>query len=257
MSAYTKIKVESRFDEQVTLIYLTNGKGNIVDNDMMQELIRAIDCAAEDNRTKAIVFSGSGDHFSFGASVPEHQKDQAAEMLSTFHSMFKHLCEAGIPTIALVRGQCLGGGMELAAFCNWVIAAENAHFGQPEIGLSVFAPVASLLLPHLVGQSAADDLLLAGHFISASRAREIGLVHSVSADPARDVDILLEQHILPKSGKALRMAVKAARYQFYQSFLRDIQVLESIYVNDLMNTHDANEGIAAFMEKRKPVWKNV
>lgn len=257
MSAYMKIKVESRFDEQVTFIYLTNGKGNIVDKEMMQEIIHAIDIAAEDIRTKALVFSGSGDHFSFGASVPEHQKEQAAEMLSTFHSMFRRLCEAGIPTIALVRGQCLGGGMELAAFCNWVIAAENAHFGQPEIGLGVFAPVASLLLPYLVAQSAADDLLLAGHFISATRARDIGLVNTVSADPARDVDILLEQHILTKSGIALRMAVKAARFQFYQSFLRDIQILESMYVNDLMATHDANEGIAAFMEKRKPVWKNT
>jgi cyclohexa-1,5-dienecarbonyl-CoA hydratase len=256
MNGYNKIRVETKFEEQVTFITLANGKGNIVDKDMMKELIRAIDYAAEVNRTKAIVFSGNGDHFSFGASVPEHQKDQAAEMLSTFHSMFRHLIDASIPTIALVRGQCLGGGMELAAFCNWVIAAENAHFGQPEIGLSVFAPVASLLLPHLVGQSAADDLLLAGHFINATRARDIGLVHSVSADPAKDVDILLEQHILPKSGKALRMAVKAARYQFYQSFLRDIQVLESMYVNDLMATHDANEGIGAFMEKRKPVWKN-
>lgn len=257
MNDYAKIRVETRFDEQVSFIYLTNGKGNIVDKDMMKELIHAIDYAAEDNRAKAIVFSGSGDHFSFGASVPEHQKDQAAEMLSTFHSMFRHLCEAGIPTIAMVRGQCLGGGMELAAFCNWIIAADNAHFGQPEIGLSVFAPVASLLLPHLVGQPAADDLLLAGHFITATRAREIGLVHLVSAEPARDVDILLEQHILPKSGKALRMAVKASRFQLYQSFLRDIQVLEAMYVNELMTTHDANEGIAAFMEKRKPVWKNA
>ena len=256
MSDYTKIRVETKFDEQVTIIYLANGKGNIVDKGMMTELIRAIDYAAEDNRTKAIVFSGSGDHFSFGASVPEHQKDQAAEMLSTFHSMFRHLIDASIPTIALVRGQCLGGGMELAAFCNWIIATENAHFGQPEIGLSVFAPVASLLLPHLVGQSAADDLLLAGHFIPASRAREIGLVHSISIDPSRDLDLFLEMHILPKSAKALRMAVKAARYQFYQSFLRDIQVLESMYVNELMATHDANEGIAAFMEKRKAVWKN-
>ncbi len=256
MSIYTKIKLESHFDGQVTTIALNNGKGNIVDKDMMKELIRAIDYAAEDIRTKAIVFTGSGDHFSFGASVPEHQKDQVAEMLSTFHSLFRHLIDASIPTIALVRGQCLGGGMELAGFCNWIIATENAHFGQPEIGLSVFAPVASLSLPHLVGQSVADDLLLAGHFIPASRAREIGLVHSISIDPARDLDLFLEQHILPKSAKALRMAVKAARYQFNQSFLRDIQALESLYVNELMATHDANEGIVAFMEKRKAVWKN-
>jgi cyclohexa-1,5-dienecarbonyl-CoA hydratase len=256
MSAYTKIRVEPKFDGQVQTIYLSNGKGNIVDKDMMNELIRAIDTAAASIDTKAIVFCGSGDHFSFGASVPEHQKDQAAGMLSTFHSMFRHLIDASIPTIALVRGQCLGGGMELAAFCNWIFASENAHFGQPEIGLSVFAPVASLLLPHIVGQAAADDLLLCGHFIPATRARDMGLVHSVSTDPAKEVDIYIEQHILPKSGKALKMAVKAARYQFYQAFLRDISVLESMYVNELMATHDANEGIAAFMEKRKPVWKN-
>ncbi len=256
MSTFTKIKLEPRFDGQVTAITLANGKGNIIDKGLMTELVTAIDAAAKSRSTKAIVLSGESDHFSFGASVPEHQKDQVAGMLGSFHDMFRRLCEASVPTIAVVKGQCLGGGMELAAFCNWIFANEHAHFGQPEIGLSVFAPVASLILPRLVGQSAADDLLLTGRSISAAKALEIGLVHSVSADPDKDVHIFIEQHILPKSAIALRMAVKAARHEFNTAFLKGIAELESYYIKELMETHDANEGINAFMQKRKPDWKN-
>jgi cyclohexa-1,5-dienecarbonyl-CoA hydratase len=256
MSTFTKIKTESRFDGQVTVITLANGKGNIIDKGLMAELIHAVDLAAAEKNTKAIVFSGQGDHFSFGASVPEHQKDQVAGMLGSFHNLFRQLCKASIPTIAVVKGQCLGGGMELAGFCNWIFANEHAHFGQPEIGLSVFAPVASLILPHLVGQAAADDLLLTGRSIGAVKAHEIGLVHAISADPDKDAHIFIEQHILPKSAIALRIAVKAARHEFNESFLRGIDKLESYYLRELMETHDANEGINAFMQKRKPEWKN-
>ncbi len=252
----TKIIIESSFDGQVQTITLANGKGNVMDKDMMMELDNAVKEIGKNSVVKAIVFRGDGAHFSFGASVPEHQKDLAPEMLKTFHGLFKSLCEVCIPTFAVVRGQCLGGGMELAIFCNWIFAGEDARFGQPEIGLSVFAPVASLILPNLIGQAAADDLLLTGRAITAARAKELGLIQHVSIDPEKEIHIFLEQHILLKSAIALRKACRAARHHFYHSFLRDLDELECAYTDDLMATHDANEGIQAFLDKRKPVWTN-
>ena len=101
-------------------------------------------------------------------------------MLSAFHQLFREIIETGKPTFALVRGQCLGGGMELATFCNWIFASDEAVFGQPEINLAVYPPVASLILPFLIGQQAADDLVLSGRSVSAGEARDLGLVSSVS-----------------------------------------------------------------------------
>jgi cyclohexa-1,5-dienecarbonyl-CoA hydratase len=202
------------------------------------------------------VFQGEGDHFSFGASVPEHQKEFVPHMLATFHDLFRTLIAINKPCIALVRGQCLGGGFELAMFCHWIFAAENAKFGQPEINLAVFPPVASLILPHLIGQSAADDLVLSGRSLTAQEAKQMGLVYSVSADPQIALEDFLAQHILPKSATALQFAARASRYEMHQAFLQNLEALEKMYVQQLMETADANEGIKAFMQKRKPIWKN-
>jgi cyclohexa-1,5-dienecarbonyl-CoA hydratase len=188
--------------------------------------------------------------------VPEHQKEFVAEMLATFHDLFRTLIAANKPCIAIVRGQCLGGGFELAMFCHWIFAVEKAKFGQPEINLAVFPPVASLLLPYRLGQSTADDLVLSGRSITAQEANQMGLVYSVSADPQAELNNFLAKHLLPKSATALQFAARASRYEMHQAFLKNIDALEKMYVQELMETTDANEGIKAFMEKRKPVWKN-
>ncbi|MEK7729667.1 MAG: enoyl-CoA hydratase-related protein, partial [candidate division KSB1 bacterium] len=189
-------------------------------------------------------------------SVPEHQKEFAPHMLATFHDLFRTLIAVNKPCFALVRGQCLGGGLELAMFCHWIFASEDAKFGQPEINLAVFPPVASLLLPHRIGQSAADDLALTGRSITAQEAKQLGLVHSVSSNPQAELEEFIAKHILPKSATALHFAARASRYEMHQVFLQSIAALEKMYVQELMETADANEGIKAFLEKRKPVWKN-
>ena len=117
-------------------------------------------------------------------------------------------------------------------------------------------PVASLILPWRVGQPAADDLILTGRSISSAEAKELGLVHSVSDHPEVKVEEFLKAHILPKSAAALRLAVRASRFGMHRAFLADIQVLEEMYLRDLMATRDAHEGIEAFMEKHQPVWRN-
>ncbi len=256
MAEFNKIKIDLSHEEQVLNLTLNAPKGNVLDKEMMIELTQAVQEQGQRPSVKALVFLGEGKHFSFGASVPEHQKEFVEEMLKTFHQFFRTLIATSKPTLAVVRGQCLGGGLELAAFCNWIFASDDAMFGQPEIKLAVFPPVASLVLPHRIGQSAADDLLMSGRSISAQEAKQSGLVHSISLEPEKELSEFISKHILPKSAVALKYTVKSTRYAMHQAFLKNIDAVEKMYVQDLMETEDANEGIAAFMEKRRPIWKN-
>jgi len=204
------------------------------------------------------VFEGEGKHFSFGASVPEHTKDKAAMMLKAFHGMFYQLTAMATPTMAVVRGQCLGGGMELALFCNFIVADTTAKFGQPEIVLGVFPPPASVMLPRKVGQTYADDIALTGRSLDAAESFRIGLVSLLveEGDAWEAAKKWIETHILPKSASCLRIANKAARTQFFEGILNDLPKMEALYLKELMESHDANEGINAFLEKRKPEWTN-
>ena len=256
MAEFKKIKADFSHKNQILTITLNTPKANVLDREMMLELIHALAAQGRAASIKALVLQGAGDHFSFGASVPEHQKEFAPHMLATFHDLFRTLIAVNKPCFALVRGHCLGGGFELAMFCHWIFASEDAKFGQPEINLAVFPPVAALVLPHLIGQSAADDLVLSGRLVTALEAKQLGLAYAVSADPQAALDEFLAKHLLPKSATALQFAVRASRYAMHQTFLKNIETLEKMYVQDLMETADANEGIKAFMEKRKPVWKN-
>lgn len=254
--AYDKIIVDREHEGQVLRLLLNAPKGNVLDKQMMSEINEAFLTDAGESSVKAIVFEGVGDHFSFGASVEEHQKELVAEMLATFHGLTRTLIRTSKPMFALVRGQCLGGGLELAAFCQWIFASTNAMFGQPEIKLGVFPPVASLVLPYRIGQSAADDLILTGRSITADEAKQLGLVHSVSEDPGRQIVDFIAKHILPKSSASLQFTVRSARFEMHDAFLRNIDALEKLYVAELMETDDANEGIVSFVEKRRPIWTN-
>jgi cyclohexa-1,5-dienecarbonyl-CoA hydratase len=251
-----KIKVRRDHDGQVLRIVLAFPKGNVLDAQMMGEICACLDAEASAPGLKAIVFEGEGKHFCFGASVPEHVKEKAPEMIRGFHGLFKQLLATGIPTFALVRGQCLGGGMELAAFCNFVLAEPSAVFGQPEIVLGVFPPVAALILPGIVGQSRADDLVLTGRSIDAQTALAWGLVHAVAEDGEKLLGEALAKHFLPKSAESLRHANRAVRESWHRELPAALDRMEKAYVVDLMGTHDANEGIAAFLEKRAPKWES-
>lgn len=256
MSDFKKIRVALTHDQQILTITLNDPKANVLDKQMMTEIIRILSNEGTNPFVKAIVFTGEGEHFSFGASVHEHRKEAVADMLRIFHKMLRILIKTGKPMFALVRGQCLGGGLELASFCHWIFASPNAMFGQPEINLAVFPPVASLILPHRVGQTHADDLILSGRSITATEAREIGLVHAISDDPESQLNEFISKFILPKSRTALEFTANTARFEMYQAFLKNIDAVEARYVQELMETEDANEGITAFLEKRKPVWQN-
>jgi cyclohexa-1,5-dienecarbonyl-CoA hydratase len=256
---YKLIKCERLFDNAVLKIVLNAPKANVLEAAMLSEILQELKALEADNDLKLLVFEGEGKHFSFGASVPEHTKENAAMMLKAFGGVFYQMVKLAVPTMAIVRGQCLGGGMELALFCNFIVADKTAAFGQPEIVLGVFPPPASVMLPLKVGQSYADDLALSGRSISGAEAHQIGLANLL-ADEGQDAwetgRAWAEKHILPKSASSLRIANKAVRMGFFRSIMEDLPRMEALYLKELMESHDANEGIGAFLEKRKPEWKN-
>lgn len=254
-----KIEVNYSHENTVCNVILNDGKGNILDNIMMTELLALFDELEKNPDIKLITFEGEGKHFSFGASVEDHTKERAQEMLSTFHNIFYKLIDLGIPTVAKISGQCLGGGLELALICNMLFADSSARLGQPEISLGVFPPPASLILPLKIGYARAEELLITGKSIAADEGVKIGLINRVfetREEMNAGVQEWIDMYIVPKSASSLKFAIKAARKSFNQIVMEKLPQLEKEYVEELMETKDANEGIQSFIEKRNPVWEN-
>lgn len=241
-------------DGSVVRLVLDAPKANVIDEKMLSGLAAALTEHGRRTTLRAILFEGRGDHFSFGASVAEHTRERAPAMLAQLHALFRQLAGLAVPTVAIVRGNCLGGGLELAAWCSWIFASPEAMFGQPEIKLGVFPPMASLLLPWRVGGGPALDLCVSGRTIDAAEARAIGLVHEISSDVGNRVDAFVAEHLVPKSGASLRFAERAARAGLTDLLESRLPQLERLYLDELMATPDANEGIAAFIGRRAPQW---
>lgn len=251
------VRVESVENGAIWRVLLATPKANILDMDKIERLRRVFEAARDERSLKAILLEGQGPHFSFGASVEEHLPGRFETMIPAFHSLFDRILDAAVITLAVVRGQCLGGGLELAGFCNRVFAAPDAKLGQPEILLGVFAPVASVALTDRVGRPRAEDLCLTGRIVSATEAERIGLVDELAEDPAEAALSYTRRHLLPRSAASLRIALRAARAGFARRFRDELREVEALYLNELMTTADAKEGLAAFVEKRDPVWRNA
>lgn len=254
-----KVKLEYIYDRSVARLILENGNGNVMDCDLMVQLITVLDEFKYEKGLKLISIEGAGKHFSFGASVEEHTKELAGTMLNSFHSIFYKMIDLGVPAMAKISGKCLGGGMELALVCNFLFADKSAKLGQPEISLGVFAPPASIMLPLKIGHSKAEDLLITGRSITAEEGKDMGLINEVYDDKSTmetAVDEWVNKYILPKSASSLKYAVKAARTTFNNLIINKLSSLEHLYLDQLMETKDANEGINAFIDRRKPVWEN-
>ncbi len=254
-----KLRCEKLFDNQVWKLVLNDPKGNVVDSIMLRSFDEVLAQSAEDKHCKLIMLQGEGKHFSFGVSVEEHTADKAAAMLASFHQFFFKLTDLAVPVVSMISGQCLGGGLEMAMFAHVIFADETAKMGQPEINLGVIAPPASVILPAKLGQSRADDLLLTGRIIGAQEAKQMGLVHEVYPDREtmeEKVAAWIQENILPKSAHSLRVASKVARWRFNLRIKDDLKQYEAIYDSELIKSFDGNEGINAFLEKRKPEWKD-
>lgn len=250
-NAYLDVTVEQR----TATITLDRPPLNVMNIAMMRQIHEAIVSLAD--RCDILVFRGSGKKgFSAGADVADHMPDRVSDMLDAFHAIFRELWRSPLITVAAVHGHCLGGGCELATFCDFVVAAESAVFGQPEIKLGCFPPVAVLTFPRLIGLRAALDLILTGRTVSASEAHRIGLVTRLVPDGELDSAVAALIHGLRSlSPHVLAMARRKLWSSGGFDFEGSLESMEDLYLQGLMKTHDAAEGIRAFMEKRPPVWQ--
>ena len=235
---------------------LATPKANILDMEKCDILSGIFAEAAATKSLKAVIIQADGPQISFGASVQEHLPDQIEAMLHGFHGLFFSILDAKVVTLAAVQGQCLGGAMELAIFCNRLFASPGAVLGQPEIMLGVIAPVASVMLADRIGRSRAEDLLFSGRSIEAEEGLPFGLVDEIAEDPGSAALNYAREHLLPKSASSLRFAVEAGRAGYEDRVRKQLAGVERLFLQELIATADAREGLNAFLEKRQADWKH-
>jgi len=251
--------IKFKLDDRVARVTFARQPVNIFNIEMMREINDALNQCAHTRELVAIVFDAAPEcrAFSAGVAVEEHVEDTIFQMLDSFHAIFRNLEQIGRPTIAVVDGPALGGGCELAAACDIVIASERARFGQPEIKLGVFPPVAAVLLPQAIGDKRARELILTGELIEATEAMRLGLVNYLL--PAKELEPKTAELVFKfrqLSAAALALSKEAMNLGRGRSLDSALKEVEDLYLNELMKTHDATEGIKAFIEKRQPQWRD-
>jgi cyclohexa-1,5-dienecarbonyl-CoA hydratase len=249
--------IKFSIDDRVARITFARPPVNILSIAMMREINDALTECTRLRELVALVFDAAADSraFSAGVAVEEHAEDTIFQMLDSFHGIFRNIEQIARPTMAIVDGAALGGGCELVAACDIVIASERARFGQPEIKLGVFPPVAAILLPRTIGDKRARELMLTGELIDAAEAGRLGLVSYVL--PGNELEQKASELLSSfrsLSGAALEHARRAIDIGRGRSFDEVLTEVEGMYLHELMKTHDAREGITAFIEKRKPEW---
>ena len=252
----TSITVAFNPERTRAAVKLYHPKGNIITSEMIQALATALASLGDYPHMKLITIEGAGADFSYGASIPEHTADRIGDVLPRMHRLIQDLLEAPAVTAAIVRGRCLGGGFELALACDFVFAAEEAIFGLPEIALGVFPPAAAALLPFKVGGARAAQAIITAASRTAEEWYHDGLLELIAPTASLDdrVERWFEQQLSPRSAAALRHAAAASRLMLAAHVRRTLPELERLYLDSLMQTHDAVEGISAFLEKRSPQW---
>jgi len=247
-------------DDTLLRIVLDRPKGNILTMAMMQAVAEVLDAHRADQHLRLVVIRGAGHHFSFGASVEEHQRDQAAKMLASFHGFIRDLADYPVPVAALIEGQCLGGAFELVLACRFVFATPSAVFGCPEIRLGVIPPVLAAIGALRLGGPLADRLLLTGSTIDAGAAERAGLVASVFSGGNPDEECLewYRKNLRPLSAFAIRQVLGAAQScsGVREALRQPLATVERQYVDQILTSRDGNEGITAYLERRKPVWED-
>jgi cyclohexa-1,5-dienecarbonyl-CoA hydratase len=255
MTTATTTRIELDIAVPIAHIRLTNPPLNIIDLTMMRELERALTEIEARSDLTTIVFEGDTRAFSAGVDIKAHLPEQVREMLTNFHKVIRAIVASRKVTIAAVQGACLGGGAELAAVCDIVYTARDATWGFPEIKLACYPPVAAVVLPALIGQKRAAELILTGRSISGDEAVAIGLANRSAG--AEEVDSMVQSTIaelVQLSPVALAHAKKAIYAWDAVHFDKGLARSEKIYFDELISTADAREGIIAFLEKRAPKW---
>lgn len=249
--------VRSELADGVGTITLNRPPVNVLNIEMMEEINQALRDYKDEEGVKVLLFRAEGKAFSAGVDVGEHMGDMVKRMIETFHALFRLMDEIQCPSIAVVNGAALGGGCELALYCDMVLATEKSTFGQPEIMVGVFPPIAALILPRIIGRKRAMELILSGKTIGAREALEMGLINRVIAEDSLEEEVKgFVDQFTRNSAVILKLTKKAAMEGLCDDVGGGLRRIERIYLEELMKTEDATEGLKAFLEKRKPHWKD-
>lgn len=229
---------------------------NVINIAMLLEMEMALNHAMEDHDLKVLIIRAEGKYFSAGVDVADHTPELVGDMIPLFDRVCQAIAEFPLPTVAMVNGHALGGGCEIVICCDFAYMVEGARIGQPEIQLAAMAPIAALRLPMLIGPRWTAYLLFTGEQLVAAKAAEIGLIGEVSPSDELDSGVQnLVDRLSQLSASALRMN-KRGYLMGLSSWDGKMDDMERLYLEELMASEDANEGLQAFLEKRKPVWKN-
>ena len=252
--------VSTSFNDARTLATITFAQptGNLLTAEIVAALSKALHDLGREPHLRCVAITGEGADFSFGASVAEHRPREIDRVLPLAHALIADVLAVSAPTAALVRGRCLGGGFELALACDYIFADDGATFGLPEIALGVFPPAASVLLPLRAGAARALPAILGGRIATADAWRAHGLIEQVWSPGEFSTEFVgwFTRTLAPHSAEALRHATRAARRTLVRAVREDLPEVERLYLQDLMRSHDATEGIDAFLEKRAPRWED-
>jgi len=253
--AYKHIQTELK--EGVAILTLNRPPLNVLNIEMMEEINTYFEGLSREKSLKLLVLQAAGKAFSAGVDVGEHLGDLVYKMIEVFHRMFRLMEALKVPSISIVNGSALGGGCELAVYCDMVIATEKAKFGQPEIQVGVFPPIAALAFPRMMGRKKALELILSGDVISAQEALALGMINKIvpEASLAEEMNKFIEK-FKKLSGIVLKLTKEATLAGLNDDAEKGLQAIEKIYLERLMKTNDAIEGLKAFLDKRKPAWKD-
>lgn len=231
---------------------------NVLDIGLLRELDQALVSCAADPEVGVVVLQGAGVRaFSAGVDIKDHSAAKVPEMLEVVHGVIRKLLALPQVTIALVRGVCLGGGCEVASSCDFIVAAEDSVFATPEILVGCYPPVALARFARLIGYHRAAEMILTGRRFSAQEAQTMGLINRVHGAGELDAGMqALLDELLGKSGAVLRITVKGLRELSLNEFDAALKRSEQIYCQELLSTHDVEEGAQAFLEKRPPLWRH-
>lgn len=253
----TAVRASIERDGQLVRLTLAKPKGNILDAAMVAALRAGVAAVPRHGPVKLVVIDHDGPHFSFGASVEEHLPEQVADMLGGFHALLREIEAMGVPTAAIVRGQCLGGGLELALVAGRIFADDTTWFGMPEVKLGVFPPAGTVLLPLRARVADVVHLVCGGQSVDANDARAMGICDQVNHDANAACLAWFDAHLATHSAPAIRHAWRAARRPYARALGEELAAVERMYLDELMSHRDPVEGLTAFVQRRTPTWEHA
>jgi cyclohexa-1,5-dienecarbonyl-CoA hydratase len=249
--------IRMRAEAPVARLVLQRPEHNLLNEAMLRELGAGLELLSQREDVKVIVLEAAGKIFCGGIDVGEYTAERAFQLIDAFHRVCMAIVEAPRPVVVVVNGPAIGGGAELAAFGDLIVATPRARFALPEITIGVFPPLASTMLPYLIGPKLALELVLMGEAITAERAQELGLVNRVVPEAQLEAAVgQLLARMTAQSGAVLAMAKKAVLGGMGLSLREAIRFSMDVFLHELYRLEDSQEGLRALIEKRKPEWKN-